>query len=127
MFCSQIVPGKVIWRTPHPLFKGGGDFWKNKKGGSRFSCKNWGSLNRGFVCRMYHFSLISMDFVAVMLFTEQVFYLECLFYFWLLLIVKDCYLRFLLFWIKFQPGVAYKSFVYKKIYDVVFSHLKMKK
>ena len=38
-----------------------------------------------------------MDFVAVMLFTEQVFHLECL----------------VLFRIKSQPGVAYKSVVHK--------------
>ena len=39
-----------------------------------------------------------MDFVAVMLFTQQVFRLECL----------------LLFRVKSQPGVAYESVVYKK-------------
>ena len=39
-----------------------------------------------------------MDFIAVMLFTQQVFHLECL----------------LLFKMKSQPGVAYKSVVYKK-------------
>ena len=45
-----------------------------------------------------------MDFVPVMFFTQQVFYLECL----------------LLFQIKSQPGVAYKSVDYKKTFDVVF-------
>ena len=39
-----------------------------------------------------------MDFVAVMLFTQQVFHLEYL----------------LLFWITSQPGVAYESVAYKK-------------
>ena len=38
-----------------------------------------------------------MDFEAVMLFTQQVFHLECL----------------LLIWIKSQPGVAKKCVVYK--------------
>ena len=45
-----------------------------------------------------------MDFVAVMLFTQQVFHLECL----------------LLFQIKSQPGVAYKSVDFKKAFNVVF-------
>ena len=45
-----------------------------------------------------------MDFVAVILFTQQVFHLECS----------------LLFRIKSQPGVAYKSVVYKKACNVVF-------
>ena len=40
-----------------------------------------------------------MDVVAVMLFTQQVFHFECL----------------LLFWIKSQPAVVYKSVVYKNI------------
>ena len=44
-----------------------------------------------------------MGFVAVMLFTQQVFRLECL-----------------LFQIKSQRGVAYKSVDYKKAYNVVF-------
>ena len=39
-----------------------------------------------------------MDVVAVMLFTQLVFHLECL----------------LLFWIKSQPVVVYKSVAYKK-------------
>ena len=47
-----------------------------------------------------------MDFVAVMLLTQQVFHLECLLFF-----NSFCYLR--LFQIKSQPGVAYKSVVYK--------------
>ena len=42
-----------------------------------------------------------MDFVAVMLFTQQVFHLECL----------------LLFRIKSQPGVAYKSVDYKNTFN----------
>ena len=41
-----------------------------------------------------------MDFVAVMLFSQQVFHLECL----------------LFFWTKSQPGVAYK----KKACNTVF-------
>ena len=45
-----------------------------------------------------------MDFAAVMLFTQQVFHLEFL----------------LLFRIKSQPGVAYKSVDYKKTFNVVF-------
>ena len=44
-----------------------------------------------------------MDFVAVMLFTQQVFRLE-----------------FLLFQIKSQLGVAYKSVDYKKAFNIVF-------
>ena len=53
-----------------------------------------------------------MDFVAVMVFTQQVFRLECYFdSFW--------YLRLLLFGIKSQPGVAYKNIFYKKACDVV--------
>ena len=48
-----------------------------------------------------------MDFVAVMLFSQQVFHLECL----------------LFFWTKSQPGVAYK----KKHVTLFFSLLKMKK
>ena len=44
-----------------------------------------------------------MDFAAVMLFTQQVFHLEFL----------------LLFRIKSQPGVAYKSVDYKKTFNVV--------
>ena len=48
-----------------------------------------------------------MDFVAVMLFTQQVSNLECLFFFWLILI-----LDFVL--IKSQSGVGYKSVPYKK-------------
>ena len=42
-----------------------------------------------------------MDFVAVVLFTQQVFHLECL----------------LLFQIKSQPRVAYKSVDYKKSFN----------
>ena len=49
-----------------------------------------------------------MDFVEVMLFTQQVFRLECL----------------LLFWIKSQPGVAYKTVVYKKVFNHVFKSSK---
>ena len=49
-----------------------------------------------------------MDFVAVMLFTQQLFHLECL----------------LLFQIKSQLGVAYKSAVYKKAFNVVFESSK---
>ena len=49
-----------------------------------------------------------MDFVAAMLFTQEVFHLECL----------------LLFWIKCQSGVAYKSVVYKRAFNVVFKSLK---
>ena len=52
-----------------------------------------------------------MDFAAVMLFTQQVFHLECL----------------LLFRIKSQPGVAYKSVVYKKAFKVVFKSSKNEK
>ena len=51
-----------------------------------------------------------MDFVAVMLFTKQVFHLE-----------------YLLCWIKSQSGVAYKSVVYKRAFNVVLRLLKMKK
>ena len=43
-----------------------------------------------------------MNFVAAMLFTQQVFHLECL----------------LLFQIKSQPGFAYKSVDYKKPFNV---------
>ena len=51
-----------------------------------------------------------MDFVAVMLFAQQVFHLECLFiYFY-----SFWYLRLLLFWIKPQPGVAYKCCLWKR-------------
>ena len=39
-----------------------------------------------------------------MLFTQQVFHLECL----------------LLFQIKSQPGVAYESVYYKKVFNVIF-------
>ena len=46
-----------------------------------------------------------MDFVAVMLFNQQVFHLEYL----------------LLFWIKSHPGVAYKSVVHKRTFNVVFN------
>ena len=52
-----------------------------------------------------------MTFVAVMLFTQQIFHLDCL----------------LLFWIKSQLGVAYKSIIYKKKQLTFFSLLKMKK
>ena len=53
-----------------------------------------------------------MDFVAVMLFNQQIFHLEYL----------------LLFQIKSQPGVTFKSVDYKKTFNVVFfSLLKMKK
>ena len=51
-----------------------------------------------------------MDFVAVMLFTKQVFHLE-----------------YLLCWINSQSGVAYKSVVYKRAFNVVLRLLKMKK
>ena len=44
-----------------------------------------------------------MDFVAVMLFAQQVFHLESL----------------ILFQIKSWPGAAYKSVVYKKAFNVV--------
>ena len=37
------------------------------------------------------------------------------------------YLKLLLFQIRFQPGVAYKSDAYKKACNIVFSLLKMKK
>ena len=43
-----------------------------------------------------------MNTLAIMLFTQQVFHLECL----------------LIFQIKFQPGVAYKSVDYKKAFNV---------
>ena len=36
------------------------------------------------------------------------------------------YLRLLLFQIRFQPGVAYKSDAYRKACNIVFSLLKMK-
>ena len=52
-----------------------------------------------------------MDFVAVMPCTQQVFCLEFI----------------LLFHIKYQPGVAYKSVNYKKAFNVVFGLLKMNK
>ena len=52
-----------------------------------------------------------MDFVAVMLFTQQVFHLKYL----------------LLFQIKSQPGVLYKSIDYKKYLMLFFSLLKTKK
>ena len=52
-----------------------------------------------------------MDFVAVMLFTQQVFCLEFI----------------LLFHIKSQPDVAYKSVNYKRAFNVVFGLLKMNK
>ena len=45
-----------------------------------------------------------------MLFTKQVFHLECL-----------------LFQIKSQPGVAYKSAVYKRAFNVVFKSSKNEK
>ena len=45
-----------------------------------------------------------MDIVAVMLFIQQVFHVECL----------------LLFQIKCQPGVAYKNVDYKEAFNVVF-------
>ena len=45
-----------------------------------------------------------------MLFTKQVFHLECL-----------------LFRIKSQPGVAYKSAVYKRAFNVVFKSSKNEK
>ena len=51
-----------------------------------------------------------MDSVAVMLFTKQVFHLE-----------------YLLFWIKYHSGVAYKSVAYKRAFTVVLRLLKMKK
>ena len=37
------------------------------------------------------------------------------------------YLKLLLFQIRFQPGVAYKSDAYRKACNIVFSLLKMKK
>ena len=43
-------------------------------------------------------------FCSSMFFTQQVFHLECL----------------LLFQIKSQPGVAYKSVVYKKAFNIDF-------
>ena len=49
-----------------------------------------------------------MDFVAVMLFIQQVFHLESL----------------LLFRIKSQPAVAYKSVVYKKAFHIVLKSSK---
>ena len=49
-----------------------------------------------------------MNFVAVMLFTQQVFHLECL----------------LSFLIKSQHCVAYKSVDYKKVFNVVFQSSK---
>ena len=33
----------------------------------------------------------------------------------------------LLFWIKSQPGVPYRSVVYKRAFNVFFNYLKMKK
>ena len=53
-----------------------------------------------------------MYFVAVMLFTHQVFHLECL---------------LLLFQIKSQPADAYKSIVYKRTFKVVFTSSKNEK
>ena len=53
-----------------------------------------------------------MDFVQVMLFTHHVFHLD----FRLLLL--------LLFRIKSQPGVAYKSVVYKKAFNLIFKFSK---
>ena len=52
-----------------------------------------------------------MDFVAVMLFTKQVFHLECL----------------LLCRIKSQPDVAYKRFVYKRTFNVILKSSKKEK
>ena len=60
-----------------------------------------------------------MDFVKAMLFTQQVFHLECLFFCW--------HLRLLLFWIKSLPSVAYKFCLQKKHVTLFFSLLKMKK
>ena len=53
-----------------------------------------------------------MYFVAVMLFTHQVFHLECL---------------LLLFQIKSQPADVYKSIVYKRAFKVVFKSSKNEK
>ena len=52
-----------------------------------------------------------MDFVQVMLFTHHVFHL-------------DFRLLLLLFQIKSQPGVAYKSVVYKKAFNLIFKFSK---
>ena len=61
-----------------------------------------------------------MDFVGLMLFTQQVFHLEYVFFFF----DSFWYLRLLLFRIKSQPGVVYKSVVYKKACSVVFQSSK---
>ena len=52
-----------------------------------------------------------MDFVQVMLFTHHIFHL-------------DFRLLLLLFQIKSQPGVAYKSVVYKKAFNLIFKFSK---
>ena len=51
-----------------------------------------------------------MDFVQVMLFTHHVFHLD--------------FRLLLLFQIKSQPGVAYKSVVYKKAFNLIFTFSK---
>ena len=50
-----------------------------------------------------------MDFEAVILFTQQVYHLQCLQPF-----DSFCYLRLILFRIKSQPSVAYQNVTYKK-------------
>ena len=52
-----------------------------------------------------------MDFVVVMVFTKQVFYLSCS----------------LLFQIKSQFGVAYKSVVYKRTFNILLKSSKKEK
>ena len=70
-------------------------------GDHKFLVKIGGSPLRGGVHRKggkHCFSLVMYDFVAVMLFTQQVSHLECL----------------LLFQIESQPGIAYISDAYLK-------------
>ena len=57
-----------------------------------------------------------MDFVKAMLFTQQVFHLECLFFCW--------YLGLLLFRIKSLPSVAYKFRLQKKQVTLFFKSSK---
>ena len=52
--------------------------------------------------------LLVYGFLAVMLFTQQVFHLECYYY----------------FEIKSQPDVAYKSVCYKRAFNVIFQSSK---
>ena len=57
-----------------------------------------------------------MDFVGVMLFTQQIFHSECFAFFWLLLILEIVNI----YQIKSRIGVTYKSVAYKKAYNAVF-------